>query len=405
MTEKELKDWEDELIAREKALKVFEKSMKNNNANLLINIKKCVDARNQLLQIGDSYIEGLFETVWEDLKNNQPVKIDKVKQKFVKECSFKLYEIALIEKWNVDLSEIVKFVFHQHYHRAGKLPDDKRAQLQKDEEYKKELYKEAQKFFDLQRNYSFHRGSIVTEYSPEIYTCNHVCCAYIKALVIVRDYGKQNYGIEFLVVFELIYNAFWMAKNILTQLTNGIPPSEAIITFRTLMEYECKASILNKSDGRVSEVFEDFKKISCLEISDMHDDDQRLIRYKEHAKNFGHNINDKAFQNYGWILAIDKESRPNVKTLFKLSGNEDRYAVYKSASNFIHANRLNCPDKNIYNFLISEMFITIWNLKNEVSIFLSNFLIKLEDKDNFLDDLLKRYDAIYCDDLKLIKRS
>ncbi len=193
--------------------------------------------------------------------------------------------------------------------------------------------------------------------------------------------------------------AFGSVKNILAQLTQSFP-SEAIISWRTLFEIEYKILALIKYDAVLSRYYQKFSEYSFLD----EDSDERLWKgFEDEAKTFNKKTSDFGFRNYGWILVIKDqgELKPNLKSLLKIAkyndyDHEQRYGSYQDACQFSHSNAftldvMNRKDKQ-YAFVISNLFISIQNLKNAWVTFLNQFNIPLgEEQIEQLNTLFEKY--------------
>ena len=375
----------------------------------MVNISKENPMLNKIMKHLEQLFDTEFDRCWEILKHTQPKKIRKVKRNFAFELSAKIFGYC-VAKFTLEykmiiptVESMVNYVFHYHYFYTNTLSDSERASLQNNEEYKKRVQDYISHLF-LQKAHSLKPNSSATIYNPEIYTCDLLCDFFIKkAQSLNISLTNEDEKLRFTTLRNLFLRAFGYVKSILTLLTQSFP-AEAITTWRTLFEIEYTILVLIKYGSVLSKYYHKFGEFSFL---DEDSDEQALTEYERFAKEFNQKPYLSGFRNYGWILTEKHEEqlKPNLKSLLKIAkfneyDHEDRYQAYKDASKFSHSNAvtINISHDNYgsYAFVITNLLISIQNLKYAFIKFLDQYSVTLDDSQHKeLESLFKEYVETY----------
>ena len=354
-----------------------------------------------------------FEQCWKEFIGKEKNKVQKVKKNFAYALAKDIFELVYYQfpnKYNLPLPEIrdiVGYVFEFHHFKSCRLTDEKRAELQKNDNYKKSLKREIVESL-YRKAVGVKHISIATQYNPEICTCDFLCDSVLRVLNNNREKVLGEGELDdarFVLLANLYIKSFFLIKNIILQLTKA-HPFESIISLRMLLELEYKALVLNRYDYNLSKLYEKFEWFS---VSNENDNPNLWKEYEQYARCYKRKTEDLSFRNYGWLLGITDKGKLSLtfKSLLQICGDEERYKAYQSASQFVHVKYLNVPytPKSVYEFLLGQINWSINNLLSSMKQYFEYYQVKMSEEDNKeLDCLSKKYFDTYAEFVKNIKK-
>jgi len=356
------------------------------------------DTDNKLSSALNDIFNKKFESCWEELKRTESDKISRVKKNFVHEIASDAYNMMsytvpkTIGAPIPPINDVIKFVFYTHYFNTEHLSDSERASMQRSAEYKHKLLMDASGPMIYSNVLSVEHLPKGTRYSPEIYTCEVLCDQYLPRVGIILGAQEKTNELKPVLLNVLITRALLLVKNILRQLTYSLP-SEAFISWRTLFELEYIILALTSYSNELSELYSIFGEFAFL---DDEGDEEKWEECKRYAEHFNAK-NTPAFRNYGWILAINKELNPSLKSLVKICNDEERYQAFKDASKFTHvSSRSFKTDQNtVYRFIIGQLGLSMDNLDRAITSLFKQYDLQIPNESEFPFNLArKRFDKV-----------
>lgn len=349
----------------------------------------------QLNEMNADLLNKEFEYCWSKISND--VK-QKVKKNFVKELlpfvRNNYFNEINARKMNLVMGDlmtdrvIIPYICAEHYFRTSHMPDEERAGLQKNNEYRTKIVNDITSKILLNEHSAINPNSVTNRFSPEI-TMMKVYAVFINSIILrLKDYNNNN-DIRKNTICRLIFKFMSMINAVLDLLADGYD-TEALSLWRSLHELECTIIVIQDYEEGVAESYVEHLKYLPLEFDEDNVNNELINEMNNEMKKYK-GITKPQFINFGWLLGIEeiKGHRFNFKeTLSFLANQNERYEAFKFPSKFIHPSAVHITINrgSCYIDCIYQTYQSFLNISNCFDIFIGN---EYENADIVRSDYLK----------------
>lgn len=301
------------------------------------------------------------------------------------EASASLEEnFKIFGRFSLNYLSLTLYIANEHVFYLAAHPEMKEEDLIKREDYLNLIASVALDKYYTNEHLAFKNGSFASRYLPVVST---ITLFLNFILGVLQRVAKSNP--DKTLITDIMRKGFSMAKCITLLLTEGFE-TEAFSTWRTMHENECIVQVLVKYGKPVMDRYLVHLKYALAfrgAIPSKEETDNIFVDIKREMKEHDLKSKDmKRFIEYGWLLAIPDDQKPedlrlNFRDGVEKAANLKEYSrVYEMSSEIAHSSPLLIYSRKNYFYLITllNLYESFFRLEKIFSSLYFNNVDKME---------------------------